>query len=157
MCHAVFDIYWSQKCVNHDPSVILSFHFLSTHVTCDISDLLIQLLHLAHQTSEIVMPTRVSTSAVSSFSPSICTCDQTILMHMYCCEHKILVMDLLNTTYFKLHTPDACLKDLGNFFRWFCCCRCFFAKKVPTSDKLRFLLPSFFREQPRKMIQCIEI
>ena len=117
VCHAVFDIYWSQKCINHDPSVILSFHFLSTHVTCDISDLLIQLLHLAHQTSEIVMPTRVSTSAVSSFSPSICPCDQTILMHMYCCEHKILVMDLLNTTYFKLHTPDACLKDLGNFFR----------------------------------------
>ena len=86
-----------------------------SHVT--LSDLLIQLLHLAHQTSEIVMPTRVSTSAVSSFSPSICPCDQTILMHMYCCEHKILVMDLLNTTYFKLHTPDACLKDLGNFCR----------------------------------------
>ena len=154
MCHAVFDIYWSQKCVNHDPSVILSFHFLSTHVTCDISDLLIQLLHLAHQTSEIVMPTRVSTSAVSSFSPSICPCDQTILMHMYCCEHKILVMDLLNTTYFKLHTPDACLKDLGNFFRWFCW---FCKKKCRLRINVRFLLPSFFREQPRKMIQAIEI
>ena len=125
-CHAVFQIFWFQKCVSQGPSVLLLFHFLSTHVTtCDISDLLIQLLHLAHQ--KLSCPQKqgkngrksslLKQTLFSSFSLTICLSDQTILMHIYCCEHKILVMDLLNTTYFKLHTPDACLKDLGNFFR----------------------------------------